>query len=91
MPPTRHRWIVDALEEHSARLEVDGGATVHVPRWLLPPAAAEGDVLSVTHDRAGAHSRLVIEVDAAATRDALAASKAQLAKAPRGGKGDVRL
>jgi len=91
MPPTRHRWIVDALEEKTARLEVDGGATVHLPRWILPPDAAEGDVLLVKHDRAGPKSRLVIERDPDATRAALDASKEQLKKAPKGGKGDIAL
>ena len=91
MSPSRHRWIVDALEEHTATLEVDADAVVRLPRWVLPPDAREGSVLLVKHERDGPRSRLTIDVDDSATRAAVEESKAQLRKAPKGGKGDIDL
>jgi hypothetical protein len=68
--PTTHRWVVDAIQESSASIEVDGGSTVTMPKWLLPDGAREGDVLRVTHDRPakGERSSLTIDVDASATK-----------------------
>jgi len=79
MPTTEHRWIVDAVAEEVARIEVDGGAVVHVPRWLLPSDAREGEVLRVTHARTGARSRVEIERDPEATRQAIERSAARVA------------
>ena len=83
MPAQTHRWVVDAIEESAASIEVDGDAMVTVPIWLLPAAARQGDVLRITHDRPpqGERSTLTIEVDAAATKKALAESAAQVSKA----------
>jgi hypothetical protein len=83
MPAQSHRWVVDAIEESAASIEVDGGEMVTVPIWLLPAAARQGDVLRITHDRPphGERSTLTIEVDAAATKKALAESAAQVSKA----------
>lgn len=83
MASQTHRWVVDVIEEHAASVEVDGDRTITIPRWLLPGAAREGDVLRVTHDRAPSEPRstLTIEVDADATQDMLVASKAQIANA----------
>ena len=72
------RWTIASLAESTATVEI-GDRTAKVSRALLPPAAREGDVLRVT-------------IDAGATREALAASEAQLAEAPRdGGSGDIAL
>ena len=92
-PRTVHRWTIDALGELVARVEVDGGAMVQLPRWLLPADAREGEVLQVRHARDGARSRLVITRDAEATRAALARSRAQLQSIPvaADGGGDVEL
>jgi hypothetical protein len=78
-----HRWVVDAIEESAASIEVDGDAMVTVPLWLLPAAARQGDVLRITHDRPpkGERSTLTIEVDAAATKKALADSAGQMSEA----------
>lgn len=80
-----HRWVIDVLEENAASVEVDGGTMITIPRWLLPGAAREGDVLRVTHDRSPSEPRalLTIEVDAAAKQEALAKSSAQIASAKR--------
>lgn len=91
MSVERHRWVVDSIEEQVAACEVDGDKVVRVPRWILPPDAREGSVLSVRHEREGVTSRLLIDVDGEATRQAYDRSREQLAKAPKGGKGDIAL
>jgi len=75
-----HRWVIDSIADQVVVIEVDGEQTVHLPRWVLPRAAAEGQVLSVQHDldAAGQHSMLRIEIDRAATETALRASRAQV-------------
>ena len=94
--PTTHRWVVDAMEESSASIEVDGGAMVTVPKWLLPDGAREGDVLRVTHDRPakGERSALTIDVDSAETKKTLADSAARVKRArtaQRDPGGDITL
>jgi hypothetical protein len=96
MPESIHRWIIDTIEEDAAAIEVDGNNVVTVPRWLLPDGARQGDVLSVRHDRPprGQRSALTIEVDAAATKQALADSAAQVRKGtkrPNDPGGDITL
>jgi hypothetical protein len=78
-----HSWVVDVLEESSASVEVDGKSVIVIPRWLLPAAAREGDMLRVTHDRPpeGQRSTITIEADPVATKKARRASSAQIAKA----------
>jgi Protein of unknown function (DUF3006) len=82
MPESIHRWIIDTIEENAVAIEVDGNNIVTVPRWLLPDGARQGDVLAVRHDRPskGRRSALTIEVDAAATKQSLADSAAQVKK-----------
>lgn len=89
--PSRHRWIIDRIEEQVAAIEEDGARVVHVPRALLPDGAREGDVLAVEREGAGDEVRLRIRRDPAATAAALARSRAQLRQAPKGGKGDIVL
>lgn len=86
--PTTHRWVVDAIEESTASIEVDGRQIITVPQWLLPATARQGHVLAVTHERppSGGRSVLTIEVDESATAQALAASAAQVKR--RRGKND---
>jgi hypothetical protein len=76
-----HRWAVDGIEEETARVEEDGSRMMNVPRRLLPSGAKEGDVLRVTRteDKSGS-VQITITVDAEATRDALAASKASVTR-----------
>jgi hypothetical protein len=61
--PTTHRWVVDAIQEYSASIEVDGGAMVTMPRWLLPDSAREVDVLRVTHERPAKGQRSALTID----------------------------
>ena len=93
-PVRYHRWIIDAIEGDIARCEI-GDAVVHLPRWLLPADARAGDVLRVRHEREGQRSRVTIVRDAAGTRDAMQASRDQLARTDaspgKGGRGDIAL
>jgi hypothetical protein len=81
-----HRWVVDACEEGMASLEVDdGNMMITVPHSLLPPDAKHGDILRVT-----------IEIDEAATKQAMSESAAQVKKgreksAERDRGGDLKL
>ena len=79
----QHRWVVDSIEESVASIEVDGKTMITVPQSILPKGAREGDVLSV-----------LIEIDPAATKQALAESAAQVqkhAKQPNDPGGDIVL
>ncbi len=92
----QHQWVVDSIEEHVASVEVDGGKMITVPQWLLPDGARQGHVLKVQHDRPpkGQRSALTIEIDDAATKQALADSAAQVskhAKQPNDPGGDIAL
>ena len=68
MPSERHTWIIDVIEDDVAAIEEDGERIRHVPRWLLPPDAGEGAILSVERrvDEGGG-TRLIIAIDASAT------------------------
>ena len=90
MPTQRHRWIIDSLEEHVAAIEIDGGATVRLPRWLLPREARAGDALAISHDldADGRASTLRIALDPAAREAAMRRSREQVAEAERRGGGD---
>jgi hypothetical protein len=60
---SNHTWVVNVMEDGSVSIEVDGRSVTPIPAWLLPQGVKEGDVLSVTHDRAEGRSALVIETD----------------------------
>lgn len=51
--------IIDRLESEFAVVEYESGKTFNLPRFLLPPEAKEGDVitLAVTVDSSGAKER----------------------------------
>ena len=80
-----HRWVVDSIEESVASIEVDGDRMITVPQSLLPSGTKQGHVLRVVREAAsdGKRSTLSIEIDEAATREALAASAAQTKKGTR--------
>jgi hypothetical protein len=89
---SRHTWIVDVIEDGSASIEVDGRSVTPIPEWLLPAGAKEGDVLSVTHDRADGKSSLLIENDPAAKKEALDRSKKQVSRKGKNDRGgDIAL
>jgi hypothetical protein len=62
------RWVVDAIEEGVASVELEDGTMITVPVAALPPNAKAGDVIT-------------LGVDHAATKQAVADSAAQVAKA----------
>lgn len=62
-----HRWTIDSIEEFIARVQVDGEQMMHVPQWMLPRGAREGDVLAVRHEVTAEHSVLNIERDESET------------------------
>ncbi len=84
---SKHTWVVDVIEDGSASVEIDGRTVTPVPAWMLPEGAREGDVLSVTHTRKEATSSLVIEIDPAAKRKALARSAKQVGRKGKNDRG----
>jgi hypothetical protein len=64
-----HHWIVDEIEEGMAAVEIDSGKIIHLPLAVLPKGVKPGDVIRAT-----------LEIDAAATKQALAKSVAQVKK-----------
>jgi hypothetical protein len=89
---SKHTWVVDVIEEGSASIEVDGRSVTPIPAWLLPEGVREGDVLSVTHDRAEAKSTLLIETDPGARKKALDKSAKQVSKKSKNDRGgDIQL
>jgi hypothetical protein len=94
MPTQRHTWVIDAIAEHVASIEVDGGAVVRLPQWVLPRGARAGDVLVVSHeiDADGRRSTLRIAVDEQGKKTALRKSREQLAQSsPKKDSGDIAL
>jgi hypothetical protein len=84
-PNSSQLWVVEAIEEKMASIEVEGVPPFHVPLSLLPRGVTDGEILRVS-----------IEVDAQATKAALDASAAQVKKgraasAKRDPGGDVAL
>jgi hypothetical protein len=67
-------WIIDSLEEDSAQVEEDGVRVIHVPRSILPPGAAEGDVLTVGLERQQRKNREAVRVTITLDRDATEAA-----------------
>lgn len=93
-----HRWAVDGISDGMARIEEDGERMITVPAYLLPAGVREAQVLQVTSAAGKDAGTLVvtIAVDAEATADALARSKATTTAAMKQSKkrdpgGDVAL
>jgi hypothetical protein len=63
------RWVIDAIEEGVASIELPGGRMAQLPVSVLPAGAKQGQILRVT-----------IEVDQKATDRALDESAAQVKK-----------
>ena len=80
MSDEARRWVVDSLEEGIAAVEEDGTRMLHVPAWLLPASAREGDVLRVSRRDEGAAVSFRIAVDPAATQEALERSREQVSR-----------
>ena len=61
----QHHWVIDLIEANEASIEIEAGRTISVPASMLPAGAKHGDVLRVT-----------IQIDPAATKQALERSAA---------------
>lgn len=83
---------VDSIEEGIVAVQDDEGLMTHLPAWLLPSGAREGDVLSLERRESRGAVTVRLRVDRAATAAALEASRRQLAGLEaRDGGGDVQL
>ena len=78
-----HHWTIDGIEEGVARVEQDGKQMITIPAWLLPPAAKEGQIVSVTQIKGATPESIAftIAIDAESTKAALAKSKAVVDRA----------
>jgi len=72
-------WTVDSIEEGIAVVQEEDGRMLHLPAWLLPDGAREGDVLAIEREAEAGTVTLRLRIDRAATERALAASREQLA------------
>jgi hypothetical protein len=70
-----HRFIVDRHEGDLAVVEVDGGPTLDLPRWLLPYATRPDDVLLVSIEQGTDRTAVTIVRDVGATERARAAAR----------------
>jgi hypothetical protein len=79
---SEQRWVIDSIEAQVASIEVEGAMMIVVPQWVLPEDARVGHVLRVRREQSGSGGRSVvsIEVDQAATEEALARSATQVRK-----------
>ena len=87
------RLVVDRVEGELAVVEVDGGAVLDLPLWLLPPGTREADVVTVASISEGDGAlRVTLRLDRAAAdaaRDAAAERLERLRARDPGG--DVEL
>ena len=89
--PETHTFIVDRYEGAIAVVALDGGATLDVPRWLLPRSAAADDVLAVQVEADAERAVIVVQRDADATDRAGSAARAAIERLKRRDRGgDVR-
>ena len=79
--PAGRRLIVDRFEGDLAVVEVEGGATADLPRWLLPPAAREGSHLQV---RTAPDGSIEIVLDVESARAAAADARARMERLAAG-------
>lgn len=94
LQPISQVWIVDAIRDDVARIEIDGGQVVTMPRMLLPSKAVEGDVLAVSLQRRadGAGLSLHLAVDPQATVARRVAAREQVSRlASKDSGGDLIL
>src|SRR5256885_17002899 len=79
--PESHRFIVDRHEGDLAVVEVDGGPTLDLPRWLLPHATRPDDVLLVSIEKGTDRTAVTIVRDVVATERARAAARQEIGRA----------
>jgi hypothetical protein len=77
-----HFWAVDEIDDDVARIIEDGARVMLLPRYLLPPAVAEGQMLSVSREEErGGSVKISIALDEEATRSARLGTGNVLARA----------
>ena len=86
--PERHRWAIDRVEEGTAAVEQDADHLYEIPRFMIPAAARDGDVLAVEVTRAEGDGgvTITIRLDAKGTDTVRAASARR--RQPRRQAGD---
>jgi hypothetical protein len=91
-PRRSYEMVVDRFEGEIAVVEVSGGHTLDLPRWMLPPQAAEGDVIRAHAAEVDGAWRVECTVDAAETarrRDRAKGTLDRLRKRDPGGDVDL--
>ena len=87
-----HRLIVDRIEGDLVVVELSGGGTIDLPRWMLPPELREGDVIAARAESAEGGWRVETRVDAEETTRRRAAARDTLERlSARDPGGDVQL
>lgn len=87
-----HRWAIDQIEEGTAAVEQDGDHVYEIPRYLVPPDARDGDVLTVTVAHAAAGEVTVsVRIDRAASASPPAKSSPKKRRASNDPGGDIVL
>lgn len=90
--PRLHRLIVDRLEGEMVVVELAGGGTIDLPRWMLPPELREGDVIAASAGRSPDGWRVETRVDPAATEERRSSAREALDRlASSDPGGDIQL
>lgn len=82
-----HSWTVDSIEEGIAAVHGEDGGVLHLPAWLLPDGAREGDVVAIDREPGSGSVTLRLRIDREATERALAEVREQMARLRRGEEG----
>lgn len=86
------RMVIDRFEGDVAVVELESGDMLGLPRWLLPPGAAEGDVIEVCIAGGDEEARIELRLNRQATARARADAEAALARLrQRDPGGDIEL
>ena len=87
-----HRLIVDRVEGDVVVVEPEGGGTLDLPRWMLPPGVGEGEVIVARARQGDAGWIVEMEVDAEETARRAARVKETVERlASRDPGGDITL
>ena len=77
-----HLWSVDELDDDVARVIEDGARVMLLPRYLLPPGVAEGQMLSISRgEERGGSVQITVTLDEKATKSARLGTGNALARA----------
>jgi len=64
-----HFWAVDEIDDDVARIIEDGARVMLVPRYLLPPGVAEGQMLAISRaEERGGSVQITVTLDEKATQ-----------------------